>query len=489
MATEQANATLPEGNSYSLLQQADTGANGASSPIPQRPADAELMRRNAIWFCQLRWIVVSILATAGALGCFPDVLQYWGLRVTPGWPLATAGALIVLNSFYLALLPKEARDDKLVLVQFNLWMQIVADLVVLTIVIHFLGSLETYAMFMYLFHVIFACIFFSRVQALAVTLGAVALYLTCLALEATGWLAPQTILMDSDTLGRARVSSDVWTVQIGSALLIWAGIWYLASRQAGELRQRERDLAVANYRLRAGIEERSRHMLQTTHQLKAPFAAVHANAQLLLGGYCGDLPDSATAIVEKISSRCAVLSQQILEMLQLANLRSAAQVRPEAKDIALGQVLESAVARIEPTATSRGIQIRSALQLIDVAGDQDHLWMVIDNLLSNAVSYSFDGGIVEVQCGHNDDGVAFVVVSDGGIGIPPDKLPLVFDDYFRTNEASLHNKASTGLGLAIVRDVARMWNIRVDVQSAPGRGTRFTLTFPARQPESACTEP
>lgn len=488
MATEQVNVTLPEGNCYCLLPQGVSSANGASLPIPQRPADAELMRRNAVWFCQLRWIVVTILATAGVLGWFPDVLQYWGLRVSPGWALATAGALIVLNSFYLALLPKETRDDKLVLVQSNLWMQIVADLVVLTIVIHFLGSLETYAMFMYLFHVIFACIFFPRIQALVVTLGAVALYLTCLAFEATGWLTPQTVLMDTGTLGRARVSSEVWAMQIGSAFLIWAGIWYLASRQAGELRQRERDLAMANYRLHAGIEERSRHMLQTTHQLKAPFAAVHANTQLLLGGYCGDLPDSATGIVERISSRCAVLSQQILEMLQLANLRSTAQARPEPKDIALDQMLKSAISRVEPTATSRDIQIRSTFQPIHVAGDQDHLWMIIDNLLANAVNYSYDGGTVEVECRRNGKGEALVVVSDHGIGIPPDKLPLVFDDYYRTNEASLHNKASTGLGLAIVRDVARMWSIRVDVQSAPERGTHFTLTLPAGQPDVACAE-
>lgn len=489
MATEQANATIPDRGTYSLLPQGETSVSGVSSPPARRPADAELLRRNAVWFCRLRWIVVLILATAGALGWFPDVLRHWGLRLTPGWPLATAAALIALNLSYLALLPMKAKDNTRTLVQFNLWIQIVADLVVLTIVIHFLGSLETYAMFMYLFHVVFACIFFPRVQAFVVTLGAAILYLTCLALEAAGWLDPRTILMGSDILGRASVSGEVWAVQIGSAMLIWAGIWYLASRQAGELRQREQDLATAYYRLHAGIEERSRHMLQTTHQLKAPFAAIHANTQLLLGGYCGNLTDAATRIVEKISSRCAVLSRQILEMLQLANLRSAAQTRPEPKDIALSQLLKSAVSRVEPTATSRDIQIRSTLRPIQVAGDEDHLWMIIDNLLTNAVNYSFEGGVVEVQCGQNDKREAFVVVGDRGIGILPDKLPRIFEDYFRTSEAALHNKASTGLGLAIVRDVARMWNIRVDVQSKPGRGTQFTLTFPAGQPEAACAEP
>ena len=208
MATEQANATIPDRGTYSLLPQGETSVSGVSSPPARRPADAELLRRNAVWFCRLRWIVVLILATAGALGWFPDVLRHWGLRLTPGWPLATAAALIALNLSYLALLPMKAKDNTRTLVQFNLWIQIVADLVVLTIVIHFLGSLETYAMFMYLFHVVFACIFFPRVQAFVVTLGAAILYLTCLALEAAGWLDPRTILMRFEILSRASVSGE-----------------------------------------------------------------------------------------------------------------------------------------------------------------------------------------------------------------------------------------------------------------------------------------
>ena len=101
------------------------------------------------------------------------------------------------------------------------------------------------------------------------------------------------------------------------------------------------------------MEERSRHMLQTTHQLKAPFAAVHANTQLLLGGYCGELPEPSAAIVEKITARCAVLSQQILEMLQFANLRSEAQ-SPSAKPwkSAEHRCSQPPIARVEPTAAA-----------------------------------------------------------------------------------------------------------------------------------------
>jgi signal transduction histidine kinase len=454
---------------------ANRGAEAVSPPCDA----ADLLRRNAVWFCRLRWAVAALLAGAGAAGWFDEPFSSWGLRLSPGWPLATAATLVALNVAYRLLLPQSVGRGDMARLRVNVWAQIIADLVVLTVVIHFVGSVETYALFVYLFHIILACIFFTRIEALAVAAGAAALYLACLAGESAGWLAPRTVLARASVVDRTRLTPEFWAVQTGSALLIWGGIWYLASRQAGELRRRERDLALANARLQSGIEERARHMLQTTHQLKAPFAAIHANAQLLLGGYCGELPDAATAVVEKIFSRCAVLSRQIIEMLQLANLRSAAQSRPQAVPVALGELVESVISRVEPTAASRGIEVRATLEPLSVAIADDHLRMLIENLLTNAVNYSYDGGVVEVRCDRADNGAARVAVRDAGIGIQPDKLPRIFDDYFRAKEASAHNKASTGLGLAIVRDVARMWDVGVDVRTAPGRGTEFTLTFPA----------
>jgi len=83
-----------------------------------------------------------------------------------------------------------------------------------------------------------------------------------------------------------------------------------------------------------------------------------------------------------------------------------------------------------------------------------------------------------VQCWREPSDGPIVTVEDEGIGIPAEKLPRIFDDYYRTEEAVRHNRDSTGLGLAIVRHVATSHGIRVQVESAPGCGTRFTLRFP-----------
>src|SRR5208283_3883067 len=97
-------------------------------------------------------------------------------------------------------------------------------------------------------------------------------------------------------------SFAVLTAHVTSVAFIAITIWFLASRLAGDLRQRDAELAATNQRLMAATDERARHMLQTTHQLKAPFAAIHANTQVLLGGYCGKLPDAAVRVVGQISA-------------------------------------------------------------------------------------------------------------------------------------------------------------------------------------------
>lgn len=437
--------------------------------------DLDLLYQNAAWFCRLRWIVVAILGAASCAAAFGAPLERLGLRLSPTWPLAAAGVLAALNWVYLVWLPRGTSRQNALRLQLHLWLQIVVDLVVLTVAIHYLGSVETPAPFMYLFHIILACIFFSPLRSLLVVLTAAALYLACLTIETFGGLKATSLLIHHGLADRSELGGGFWLAHLGFTFLIWLVIWWLASRLAGALRQRDRNLADANARLRRSSEERARHMLQTTHQLKAPFAAIHANAQLLLKGACGPLPDAAREVVGRIAARCAMLSQQVLDMLQLANLRSASQTPAARLDLDLAAVIQASIARFEATAGQRNIRLVAQLEPVKIQAVEDHWKMLIDNLLTNAIHYSHDGGTVQIAARRRVDGAVEVSVCDEGIGIEAEKLPRIFDDYYRTNAAARHNKDSTGLGLAIVRHVTRTAGIRVRVESRHGRGTRFVL--------------
>jgi signal transduction histidine kinase len=455
--------------------------NRTTDESPEEAADGPLLLHHAEWFCKLRWLVVAaMLALALVAAVAGNWLLQHGIRLQAGWPLGVAAVLTLANAGYLAMLRAvRTSADLAAAAQRSLWLQILIDLAVLTAVIHFLGSVETVAPLMYLFHIVLVCIFFSSLQSLAVTGIALGMYVLCVVLETSGMLPEQSVCLPNSLTLRGVLPGGVLTAHVGLVAFISVTIWFLASRLTGALRQRDAELAATNRRLMAATDERARHMLQTTHQLKAPFAAIHANTQILLGGFCGKIPDDAHQVISKIADRCDMLSREIKAMLQLANLRSSAQGPPPVAAVELHEILRTCIAALQPLAAKRGIGFVEDIADVTISGVYDHVVMMIDNVLSNAVAYSCDGQRVSVSCRPKPSGGAIVSVEDSGIGIPTTKLPQIFDDYYRTAEAVKHNKASTGLGLAIVRQVAMAGNVGVRVESAPQQGTLFTLDFPA----------
>ena len=474
-STETARAAtyiLPRGDPPGLPAPGGRASPGAALP------DAFLVA-NALWFCRLRWAVIGLLAAFGlAQWWFPGLWGRTELGAYTLWPFAVAGALFAANLAFLAHARRISRRATALAATSNLWAQIVVDLLLLTVVVHCVGSLETFIPFAYLVHIVLACIFFSRPESLVATAFACIAYIACVAAECLRIVGPGGIHSDPALRTALEAHTGLIVLRVGSAVAIWLIVWFLASRLSSLIRDRDRALTATNERLRLAHEEKAKHMLRTTHELKAPFAAIHANADLLLKGYCGELPDEARAVVERIATRSQRLAIEIHEMLNLAKLRSASAIPLQKTRVRLDAVLEWCVAQVQAAAHQRNVTTQIDLAPIVIWAVEEHLQLLFSNLVSNAVSYSNAGGQVEVTCHQSPDEGPLVRITDHGIGIPEDKLPHIFDEYYRTDEAARHNKNSTGLGLAIVRHIAERHGIDVHVQSTPGESTTFELYFP-----------
>ena len=460
----------------------DTGigpylTNASQFESSEKPFSESLFVHNVSWFCQFRWLVIAVLLTYGVAGHFTRFIESFGIRPPGLWPFITAGVLGLSNITFLYLARTRTSSSQ---IMSNLWGQITVDLVILTGVIYFVGSLETNIAFMYLFHIVLACVFFTRRHSLIVTLMAIGMFASCILGEyVLKILPPMSIFTGS--LGEPY-TSPLLTMLVFNFFLtigIWLVVWYLASSLSSMVRNRDFELADTNRKLVAAYEERSKHMLTTTHQLKAPFAAIYSNTQLLLQGYCGKLPDEALKVVERISLRSRRLTAEIQEMLQLANLSSMSLESLSYTMMVSTDLLAWCISQVDSIAQERGVVIKSKLQPVKIMGAEDHFKMLFVNLLSNAVIYSHRNGQVNVTCSRGPNLEAIVTIEDNGIGIPADKLPRIFEEHYRTKEAVLHNKESSGLGLAIVKQVVEMYGIHIRVVSRPGSGTKFILKFPA----------
>ena len=169
----------------------------------------------------------------------------------------------------------------------------------------------------------------------------------------------------------------------------------------------------------------------------------------------------------------------IQEMLQLANLRSQSEGPLKKTDVDLVSALKIALEQVRQIAEELHIELKEEINPGTTFGVEEHIRILFINLLKNAIQYSRPGGVVKIWCGtHQGEKYSEVIIEDHGIGISGDKIPRIFDEYFRTNEALQHNKDSTGLGLAIVKHIADSHQIHITVESSQNEGTTFGLKFP-----------
>jgi len=456
--------------------------------LPQEAFDSEVslsvgpMLRNLIWYVRLRFSVVASLLLLGLAGLVGhEYFKELGLLVSPWWPIVTGMTLCLLNVGFVLYTRRMYKTQSNHRIRFGFSVQIIADLFILTVVIHFLGSTDTFAAFAYLFHIVLVSIFYSRRNSLYITLLACALFVSSVVAENTGLVAPTSLFVHGTVEQGGNWSILALTLHVASALAVWITAWFLVSRQTAFAKKRDAALAEINRRLVEAGRERSAHMLRTTHEIKAPFAAIHANTQILLKGRCGELSDEAQNIVERIEQRCRRLSDEIKQMLQVANLQSRGQQAPVPESIDLCDCLTQCLATAKDMAVEHGVTIETDLSPVSVSSVHDHLRMMFENIISNGIAYSKQGGTVKVTCGPSDSEGAQVSVQDQGIGIPQEKASKVFQDYYRTQEAVKHNKSSTGLGLAVVRRIAQKHHLRIQVATELGRGTTFRIKFPKRE--------
>lgn len=439
----------------------------------------EVLTDNVFWFCRLRWMVVALLCVTEVLAASaPGFFARHGVYLSPRWPLACALFLTMTNVLFLLHGRRLTRSPDVKPARTNLLLQSASDLLVLTAVIHFVGSVGTFAPFAYLFHVVLACIFFPSALSLAVTLASCFLYSMCVALEQFDVIRSRGIFAGIAWHESSQAEPIPLVLHVASAMAVWMVVWYLVSHLSAAVRRRDRELTDANERLIRLENEKAMHMLRTTHELKAPFAAIHSNVQLLRRGYCGEINKDVAETLERIDARCLKLSVQITEMLQLADLRSSPAGKTQREDIRLDQLIHSVAESFRAPASAKGIQIQEHLGPAVVRGVMGHIYMMLANLVSNAVAYSREGGQIWVTCKRDSSGSSVMTIRDEGIGIPERSLPRIFDEYYRSSEAADYNKMSTGLGLAIVKHVAQSHKVAVHVESEEGKGTVFQLAFP-----------
>ena len=222
--------------------------------------------------------------------------------------------------------------------------------------------------------------------------------------------------------------------------------------------------------LSAAQARERRFTADVAHELRTPLTGLVGEASLL-AEHLEQLPPESRRPAELLISDVGRLRALVEELMEISRLDAGVEsVRAEPVDLGL---LAAAIVR----ARSWEDRVRLDTEEVVITSDPRRLERIVANLVGNALEHG--GGDVAVRIGR-DGSEAFVEIADQGPGIPPEHLPHLFERFYKADAA--RSGSGTGLGLAIAQENARLLGGRIEVQSEPGKATRFTLRLPVAEP-------
>jgi PAS domain S-box-containing protein len=219
-------------------------------------------------------------------------------------------------------------------------------------------------------------------------------------------------------------------------------------------------------------QAKSRFLATASHDLRQPLQSL-----ALLNGALRRMVSDAQAQEALHYQDMAIdaMSRLVNALLDMSKLESGA-VRPQPTDMDIGALFAELEQEFSSLASHKHLTLRITHGAESVHCDAALLGQILRNLLSNALKYTSAGGI-SLSCAREGAAIR-IEVSDTGIGIDPQQLPHIYEEFYQIERPDGARREGYGLGLSIVRRLVDLLDIRLEARSTPGHGTVFTLTLP-----------
>jgi signal transduction histidine kinase len=222
-------------------------------------------------------------------------------------------------------------------------------------------------------------------------------------------------------------------------------------------------------------EQLRRNMVgDVAHELRTPLSNLQGYLEALRDKVIEPTPDVISSLHEE-----SLLLNHLVNDLQELSLAEAGQLKLVRQPTALAGIVQQVVALIQPAAAAKKltlcVDVPDDLPLVNVDGGR--IAQVVRNLLDNALAYTPEGSTIGVE-GRGEGSEVRVSVRDTGLGIEPDKLPHVFERFYRADPSRTRATGGTGLGLVIVKQWVEAHGGHVWAESTPGAGSTFSFTVP-----------
>ena len=237
-----------------------------------------------------------------------------------------------------------------------------------------------------------------------------------------------------------------------------------------QLEERNREVEHAN-------RMKSEFLASMSHELRTPLNAIIGFSDLLAEESAGPLSDKQRRFINHVSAGARHLMQLINDVLDVSKIE-AGRIELNKTDFAVAEATLEVVSLITPLAESKGIRVDNTIQSnLNVHADRIRFKQIFYNLLNNALKFTQEKGMVRIDAFDERDFVRFCV-SDTGIGIPPEELHEIFDEFHQVGGTTKNVNQGTGLGLTITKRLVELHGGRIWAESKLDCGSQFNFTIP-----------
>ena len=425
------------------------------------------------WFIRIRWTAIIILVVSNL-----TVSHLLGISVQENAIYILAVILFVLNVFHRIILSqiKKIKGSKVTgKLKQEIHLQIITDLIILTLIIHYSGGIENPLILFYFFHLIIASSIFSTIQSYIY--AAFAIILAAL----MGLLECYSIIPHYQLEG--FITHDLYknVLYVFGAGFIFACTAFLVVSLSHMIIHRsiksEETYVRTNMELENKDKLKNEYVLRVTHDIKGHIAAILSCLEVTRSKATGPLNEVQEEFANRAYERTELLSGFTKDLLNLTRKRL--KHDNEFEEFSLKDLINKAIIPLQMLMKDKSIDFNLYIDksVQTITGNPFTIEELYSNLLMNAVKYTPANGKIELTVKSRINHIV-TEISDSGIGIPKEELSKVFDEFYRASNVPKDIKTGSGLGLSIVKQIIEDHKGQIWVSSEPGIWTKFTFLLP-----------
>jgi signal transduction histidine kinase len=427
----------------------------------------------AKWFVRIRWIALFILVISTYI-----VRYLFGISIQE-IPIFILSAILlslnILHNLILRRITRKGSSGVIQKIKKEIHFQIVTDLVILTLIIHYSGGIENPLILFYFFHMIIASSIFSTLTSyfyviFTLTLASLLALLECYSViphyPLEGFINHDLYKDGLYVFGTGLVftCTSVLVVSL-SHMIIYRSI------------KSEETFVKTNIELENKDKLKNEYVLRVTHDIKGHVAAILSCIDVIRSGIAGPLNDVQKEFSDRAYERTEMLSMFIKNLLNLTRKRL--KHDSEFEEFLLRDIINKVVVTVQTLAKDKSIDFNFSFDnsVQKITGNPFTIEELYSNLLLNAVKYTPPKGRISLIVRSHQDQV-ISEISDSGIGIPKEELLKVFDEFYRASNVPKDIKTGSGLGLSIAKQIVESHKGKISISSEPGVWTKFTIILP-----------